>query len=159
MRGTTKSSPQVCWTRIRREFSICSSALAAIEPGPRRRPKARQKVDLTPGSCSQPGTGPFTGNWKWLGVLVQHHRTASGCLSVTESSSRSRPTWSIMTTLAAPAHPLYCLEDLIEKRRDVLRYARMYPPGVERNRHREVAASLRVLFRNKNWLATNTNQG
>ena len=64
-----------------------------------------------------------------------------------------------MTTLAEPTHPLYCLEDLIEKRRDVLRYARMFPPGVERNRHREVAASLRVLFRNKNWLATNTNQG
>ena len=49
-----------------------------------------------------------------------------------------------------PDHPLYCLEDLIEKRRNVLRYARSFPPGPERNQHRQVAASLRVLFRNKN---------
>jgi hypothetical protein len=56
-------------------------------------------------------------------------------------------------------HPLYCLEDLIEKRRQVLRYARTFPPGAERNQHRQIAVSLRVLFRNKNWLATNTNQG
>jgi hypothetical protein len=64
-----------------------------------------------------------------------------------------------MTAFASPTHPLYCLEDLIEKRRDVLRYARTFSPGVERNQHRQVAASLRVLFRNKIWLATNTNQG
>jgi hypothetical protein len=61
--------------------------------------------------------------------------------------------------LAPYYHPLYCLDDLIEKRRDVLRYARTFPPGAERNQHRQVAASLRVLFRNKNWLANNTNQG
>jgi hypothetical protein len=61
--------------------------------------------------------------------------------------------------LATPHHPLYCLEDLIEKRRDILRYARTFPPGAERNQHRQVAVLLRVLFRNKNWLANNTNQG
>jgi len=61
--------------------------------------------------------------------------------------------------LATPTHPLYCLDDLIEKRRNVLRYARTFRPGAERNQHRQVAASLRVLFRNKNWLATNTIQG
>jgi hypothetical protein len=63
------------------------------------------------------------------------------------------------TTLAMPNHPLYCLDELIEKRRNILRYARTFPPGAERNRHRQIAVSLRVLFRNKNWLATNTNQG
>ena len=63
------------------------------------------------------------------------------------------------TALATPFHPLYCLEDLIEKRRNVLRYARTFPPGAERNQHRQIAVSLRVLFRNKNWLANNTNQG
>jgi hypothetical protein len=63
------------------------------------------------------------------------------------------------TALALPNHPLYCLADLIEKRRCILRYARSYPPGTERNQHRQVAASLRVLFSNKNWLAHNTNQG
>jgi hypothetical protein len=64
-------------------------------------------------------------------------------------------------SLAIPisAHPLYCLDDLIEKRRNILRYARSFPPSAERNQHRQVAASLRVLFRNGNWLANNTNQG
>jgi hypothetical protein len=64
------------------------------------------------------------------------------------------------TALAPPPdRPLYCLEDLIEKRRNILRYARTFPPGTERNQHRQVAVSLRALFRNKNWLANNTNQG
>jgi hypothetical protein len=40
----------------------------------------------------------------------------------------------------------------IELRRNVLRYARTFPPGVERNQHRQVALSLRGLFRNRNWL-------
>jgi hypothetical protein len=61
--------------------------------------------------------------------------------------------------LAPPHHLLYCLDDLIEKRRNVLRFARAFPPGAERDQHRQVAASLRVLFRNKYWLANNTNQG
>jgi hypothetical protein len=63
------------------------------------------------------------------------------------------------TALAPSNHPLYCLADLIEKRRAILRYARSFPPGAERNQHRQIAASLRVLFRNRNWLANNTNQG
>jgi hypothetical protein len=62
-------------------------------------------------------------------------------------------------TLATPNHPLYCVDELIEKRRNILRYARTFPPGAERNQHRQIAVSLRALFRNKNWLATNTNQG
>jgi hypothetical protein len=61
--------------------------------------------------------------------------------------------------LSPSHHPLYCLDDLIEKRRNVLRYARAFPPGAERDQHRQVAASLRVLFRNQYWLANNTNQG
>jgi hypothetical protein len=61
--------------------------------------------------------------------------------------------------IATPNHPLYCLDDLIENRRNVLRYTRTFPPGAERNQHRQIAVSLRVLFKNKNWLATNTNQG
>jgi hypothetical protein len=60
--------------------------------------------------------------------------------------------------LATPNHPLYCLDELIEKRRIILRYARAFPPGAERNQHRQIAVSLRMLFRNKNWLANNTNQ-
>jgi hypothetical protein len=59
-------------------------------------------------------------------------------------------------TLATPDYPLYCLDEFIEKRRSILRYARTFPPGAERNQHRQIAVSPRVLFRNKIWLATNT---
>jgi hypothetical protein len=48
--------------------------------------------------------------------------------------------------------PLYCRAELIEHRRNILRYARSFPPGPERNQHRQVALSLRALFRNRNWL-------
>jgi hypothetical protein len=61
--------------------------------------------------------------------------------------------------LPTPNHPLYSLDELIEKRRIILRYARTFPPGAERNQRRQIAVSLRVLLRNKNWLTNNTNQG
>ena len=47
---------------------------------------------------------------------------------------------------------LFSLEEPTELRRNVLRYARAFLPGNERNRHWQVAASLRVLFRSENWL-------
>ena len=53
-------------------------------------------------------------------------------------------------TLPTPNHSLYCLNDLIETRRNILRYARAFPPGAERNQHRQVAVSLRALFSNEN---------
>jgi hypothetical protein len=47
----------------------------------------------------------------------------------------------------------------IELRRSVLRYARTFPPGAERDRHRQIALSLRRLFRNKTWLESHTLDG
>ena len=47
----------------------------------------------------------------------------------------------------------------IALRRDVLRYARTFPPGGERNQHRQIALSLRGLFRNRTWLDTHTLDG
>jgi hypothetical protein len=47
----------------------------------------------------------------------------------------------------------------IELRRNVLRYARSFPPGAERDRHRQIARSLRRLFRNKTWLESHTWDG
>jgi hypothetical protein len=47
----------------------------------------------------------------------------------------------------------------IEMRRNVLRYARTFPPGGERHQHRQVALSLRSLFRNKTWLESHTLDG
>ena len=56
-------------------------------------------------------------------------------------------------------HPLYTVDDLVKLRRQILHYARSFPPGNERNQHRQIALSLGRLFRNKNWLAANTSDG
>jgi hypothetical protein len=57
-------------------------------------------------------------------------------------------------TVAEP--PLYSATELVEKRRSILRYARSFPPGIERNYHRQVALSLRALFSDEAWLAAHT---
>jgi hypothetical protein len=62
---------------------------------------------------------------------------------------------SVARTLALDLRR-YSNAELIEQRRNILRYARSLPPGPERNQHRKIAFSLRSLFRNKIWLATHT---
>ena len=47
---------------------------------------------------------------------------------------------------------LYTPGELLDLRRNVLRFARSFPPGTERNQHRQIALSLRALFRNSAWL-------
>jgi len=54
---------------------------------------------------------------------------------------------------------LYSTEELVELQRNTLRYARSLPPGAERNQHRQVAMSLRGLFKNKTWLDAHTAEG
>jgi len=49
-------------------------------------------------------------------------------------------------------HPLYTTDDLWAIRRGVLLYARSFPPGPERNQHRQIALSVRKLFRSEKWL-------
>ena len=49
-------------------------------------------------------------------------------------------------------HAHYTVEQLLELRRQMLRYARSTPPGAERNRRRQIADLLRRLFKNKEWL-------
>jgi hypothetical protein len=44
-------------------------------------------------------------------------------------------------------------------RRETLLDARMYPPGPQRNEHRQTALSLRSLLKNKDWLDTHTIEG
>jgi hypothetical protein len=56
-------------------------------------------------------------------------------------------------------HPRYHKAEFIEHRRNILRYARSFPPGSERNQHRQIALSLRALFRNKKWLDAHTVDG
>jgi len=52
--------------------------------------------------------------------------------------------------------PGYSKAELIELRLNILRYARSFPPGPERNQHRQIALSLRRLFKDEKWLATQT---
>ncbi|SDS48089.1 hypothetical protein SAMN05444158_2190 [Bradyrhizobium canariense] len=53
----------------------------------------------------------------------------------------------------------YTHEELVQLRRQMLRYARSLQPGPERNARRKIARSLRNLFRNKKWLDANTAEG
>jgi hypothetical protein len=54
---------------------------------------------------------------------------------------------------------LYTIAELVELRRQMLRYSRSVPPGAERNQHRQIATSLRWLFKNKAWLDAHTVEG
>ncbi len=45
----------------------------------------------------------------------------------------------------------YTFAELVEIRRQLLRYARSMPRGSERNQHLQVAVSLRRLFENQDW--------
>jgi hypothetical protein len=48
--------------------------------------------------------------------------------------------------------PRYRIVELVELRRQMLRYSRSVPPGPERNQHRRIELALRRLFKNKKWL-------
>ena len=56
------------------------------------------------------------------------------------------------TTVDPGVERLYSLDELRKLRRNLLRYARSFPPGDERNQHRKVAVRLRLLFKNEKWL-------
>jgi hypothetical protein len=47
----------------------------------------------------------------------------------------------------------------IKLRRNVLRYAPTFPPGAERNQHRQIALSLQRIFRNRTRLNAHTLDG
>jgi hypothetical protein len=54
---------------------------------------------------------------------------------------------------------LYSVAELVELRRQMLRFSRSMPPGPDRNEHRQIATSLRWLFKNKAWLDAHTVEG
>jgi len=53
----------------------------------------------------------------------------------------------------------YTMAELFEIRRLIIGHARSLPPGPKRNELRQIASSLRRLFRDKVWLAGHTFQG
>jgi hypothetical protein len=50
----------------------------------------------------------------------------------------------------------YAQGQLVQLRHQMLRFARSTSPGALRNERRQIARSLRSLFRNKEWLNTHT---
>jgi hypothetical protein len=77
---------------------------------------------------------------------------AVNVIAVYSRSRRKRRKPDRMTSVELLIKPLYSVGELTELRRHVLRYARSFPPGYERNQHLQVAVSLRRLFRNEKWL-------
>jgi hypothetical protein len=53
----------------------------------------------------------------------------------------------------------YPMAYFVELRRDMLRAARAVRPGPERKQRRQIAVSLRRLFRNKAWQDAHTLEG
>ena len=77
---------------------------------------------------------------------------AVNVIAVYSRSRRRRRRPDRMTSVELLVKPLYSVGELTELRRYVLRYARSFPPGYERNQHLQVAVSLRRLFRSEKWL-------
>jgi hypothetical protein len=76
---------------------------------------------------------------------------AVNVIAVYSRSRRKRRKPESMTTVDARVERLYSLDELRELRRSLLRYARSFPPGDERNQHRQVAVRLRLLFKDEKW--------
>jgi hypothetical protein len=76
---------------------------------------------------------------------------AVNVIAIYSRARRKRRKPDATTTTEPRAEHLYCPDELTELRRKMLRYARSIPQGDERNHQRQVAVSLRRLFRNEEW--------
>ena len=76
---------------------------------------------------------------------------AVSVIAVYSRSRRKRRKPDSMTTVDPGVERLYSLDELRGLRRNLLRYARSFPPGEERNQHRQVAVRVRALFKDKKW--------
>ena len=77
---------------------------------------------------------------------------AVSVIAIYSRSRRKRRKPDSMTTVDPGVERLYSLDELRGLRRNLLRYARSFPPGEERNQHRQVAVRVRALFKNEKWL-------
>jgi hypothetical protein len=84
---------------------------------------------------------------------------AVNVIALYSRARRKRRKPDSMTTGDPRVERLYSLDELNELRRHVLRYARTFPLGDERNQHLHVAVCLRALFKNEKWLRTHTREG
>jgi hypothetical protein len=77
---------------------------------------------------------------------------AVSVIAIYSRSRRKRRKFDSTTPVQPLVEPLYNPDELTDLRRNMLRYARTFPPGEERNHHLQIAVSLRRLFRNEKWL-------
>jgi hypothetical protein len=80
-------------------------------------------------------------------------------IAIYSRSRRKRRKPDRMTSVEPLVERLYSRDELTKLRRSMLRYARSFPPGDERNHHLQIAVSLRRLFRNGKWLEGHTIKG
>jgi hypothetical protein len=73
-------------------------------------------------------------------------------IAIYSRSLSKRRKFDSTTPVQPLVEPLYNPDELTDLRRTMLRYARTFPPGEERNHHLQIAVSLRRLFRNEKWL-------
>ena len=66
---------------------------------------------------------------------------AVNVIAIYSRSRRKRRKPVSMTTVEPLVKPLYSPDELTELRRTMLRYARSFPPGDERNQHLQIAAA------------------
>jgi len=75
---------------------------------------------------------------------------AANVIAIYSRSRHKRRKLDSMTTELL-VERLYSLDELLELRRNLLRYARTFPPGYERNQHLQVAVALPALFKGEKW--------
>jgi hypothetical protein len=80
-------------------------------------------------------------------------------IAIYSRSRRKKRKPDSVATVEPLVERLYSPDELTELRRNTLRYARTFPPGSERNQHRQLAVSLRTLFKDEKWLRTHTSKG
>ena len=76
---------------------------------------------------------------------------AVNVIAIYSRSRRKKRKPDSMTTVEPLVARLYRPDELLELRRNLLRYARTFPPGAERNQHLQIAVRLRALFKSEQW--------
>ena len=85
-------------------------------------------------------------------VYIPFKALAVNVIAIYSRSRRKKRKPASMTTVEPPlVARLYSLDELLELRRNLLRYARTFPPGEERNQHLQIAVRLRALFKSEQW--------
>ena len=84
-------------------------------------------------------------------VYIPFKALAVNVIAIYSRSRRKKRKPDSMTTVEPLVARLYSLDELLELRRNLLRYARTFPPGEERNQHLQIAVRLRALFKSEQW--------